>query len=269
MKCEEIEGLIIDYLENKLEPGQIAGIEKHLETCEKCLDDFKDIQEVLKLMSLEEMKKPDDSLRINFYHMLHNEIRRSREQKAEQSVHAGGYRPLKRVYRIAAGILIIICSAFAGMIFNSQINASRQNQELSQLKSEINELRKTALISMLRDQSSSYRIEAVNYAEELEKPDENVIRALVSTLNNDKNVNVRLAAAYALAKYPAVQSVRDSLVKSLPKQSDPILQVTLINILVEMREKNALKPIEQIITDKKTLNEVRSVAERGAQLLEI
>jgi len=268
MKCEEIEGLIIDYLEDKLEPDQAADIEKHIATCEKCLDDFKDIQEVLKLISAGEMKKPDDSMRINFYHMLHNEISKSREKRSEQQpVNHHWYH--RGAYRIAAGVLLLICSAFAGMIFSSQIFDSGRHKEMDQLRSEIAELRKTALFSMLKEQSSSYRIQAVSYAEELVTPDENVIGALVKTLNNDKNVNVRMAAAYALAKYPAVQSVRDSLVESLPGQSDPILQVTLINILVEMGEKSALKPIEKIITDKSTLNEVRSVAEKGALLLEI
>ncbi len=68
------QALIIDYLDNKLEREQILGIEKHLETCEKCLDELKDTQQMLQLISDEEMVKPDDSLRINFYHMLHNEI---------------------------------------------------------------------------------------------------------------------------------------------------------------------------------------------------
>src|SRR4030042_773191 len=116
-------------------------------------------------------------------------------------------------------------------------------------------MKKAAMFTMLRDESSSYRIQAVNYADEIETPDENVIEALVKTLNHDKNVNVRMAAAYALAKYAGQQAVCDSLVQSLPLQSDPILQVTLINILVERREKSALKPIQQIITDQNTLKE--------------
>jgi hypothetical protein len=76
-----------------------------------------------------------------------------------------------------------------------------------------------------------------------------------------------MAAAYALAKYADQQSVCDSLVRSLSQQSDPILQVTLINILVERREKSAVNPIQQIITDENTLEEVKNVAENGVKLL--
>jgi hypothetical protein len=76
-----------------------------------------------------------------------------------------------------------------------------------------------------------------------------------------------MAAAYALTKFTGIQSVRDSLVKSLSIQTDPIVQVTLINILVELKEKSALKPIEQIISSDKTIKEVKKVAENGVKLL--
>lgn len=269
MKCEEVEGLMIDYLDNKLEPEQIAKIEKHLETCEKCLDDLKDLQETMQLISREEMKKPDKSLRINFYHMLHKEMERNEEKKTTL-MQASKVRWYDRnIYRVAAGVALLICGTLTGMIFYSGILNSGQKEELSQLRSEVNDLKKTAMFTMLKDQSSSYRIQAVNYADEMDSPDENVIDALVKTLNNDRNVNVRMAAAYALAKFTNVQSVRDSLVKSLPGQNEPILQVTLINILVELREKSAVRPIEQIISSDKTMQEVRSVAENGVKLLEL
>ena len=77
MKCEEVETKMIDYLDNNLEEGIRQEIEKHLETCERCLDELKDTQQVLNLISEDEMVKPDDSLRINFYHMLHSEIKKS------------------------------------------------------------------------------------------------------------------------------------------------------------------------------------------------
>ena len=54
---------------------------------------------------------------------------------------------------------------------------------------------------------------------DLDNPDDNVIGVLVKTLNNDKNVNVRMAAAYALSKFAYQRAVCDSLVKSLSLQS--------------------------------------------------
>lgn len=267
MKCEEIESLMVEYLDNKLEKDRVTSIEKHLETCEGCLDALKETQQLLQLMSREEMNQPDESLRINFYHMLHSEIRKVKEGDSSKNfiVAAGWYE--KGIYRIAAGIALLLAGTFLGMILNRGLFNSGESKELGQLKSEVNSLRKTAMFTMLRDESSSNRIQAVDYANDISSPDENIVEALVKTLNNDNNVNVRMAAAYALAKFGNEQAVRDSLVASLSLQKEPILQVTLINILVELREKNALKPIEQIISNDKTMKEVRNVAETGAKLL--
>jgi len=266
MKCEELEEKIIDYLDGKLDKESNIEIEKHLETCERCLDEFRDLQEVIKIISNRKEIEPDDSLRINFYHMLHNEIR-----KSKSSGTAGVQREILPWYnhiffRIAAGFALLITGTLIGLLIHSGFTDSHQAQ-LEELRSEVTTLKKAAMFTMLKEESSSYRIKALDYAEDLTTPDENVIAILVKTLNTDKNVNVRMAAAYALSKYADQQPVCDSLVRSLSLQSDPILQVTLINILVERREKSAVKPIQKIIADENTLDDVKSVAENSIKYL--
>jgi hypothetical protein len=266
MKCEEVEFKMIDYLDKSLAESECQDIEKHLETCERCLDELKDTQQVLKLISNSEMIKPDDSLRINFYHMLHSEIKKS--GKSTLSIHktiAPWYSSPQ--YRIAAGIALLICGTFIGMLINGGFHYSSASNELKQLRSEVLDLKKATMFTMLKEESSSDRIQAVSYAGDLRNPDQNVIDELINTLNNDKNVNVRMAAAYALSKFADQRSVSDSLVKSLSHQSDPILQVTLINILAERKEKSALRPIQEIIANKSTLKEVKAVAENSLRVL--
>jgi HEAT repeat protein len=153
------------------------------------------------------------------------------------------------------------------MIIHSEIIKSYNSDCLEQLNTEVTALKKTAMFMMLKDGSSSDRIQAVNYTDGIKNPDQPVIDVLVNTLNNDKNVNVRMAAAYALARYADQKPVCDSLVNSLYHQDDPILQVTLINILVERKAKSAIKPIQQIISDKSTIKEVKDIAESSLKLL--
>lgn len=267
MKCEEVEMKMIDYLDNNLSDEMRDEIEKHLGTCERCLDELKDSQEILKLISQDEMIKPSDSLRINFYHMLHSEIKKNSgtDEKSIKTTPTAWYR--SGSFSIAAGIALIICGTFIGMFLYSGVVKSKNRNELALLHSEVNALKKTALFTMLNEQSSSDRIQAVNYVDDLENADEPVLDILFRTLNTDKNVNVRMAAAYALAKFAGQRSVIDSLVASLAKQNDPILQVTLINILVERKEHSAIKPIQEIINNKSTLIEVKQVAEKGVKML--
>ncbi len=267
MKCEEVESRMIDYLDKNLEESISHEIEKHLESCERCIDDLKDIQQVFNLISKGEMVKPDDSLRINFYHMLHNEIKKNDSGKSLLMKKAQAPWYSLSQYRVAAGIALLIGGTFIGMLINGKLNNSNTSNEVKQLRSEVYDLKKTAMFTMLEDESSSDRIQAVSYADQLDKPDPNVVAVLVKTLNSDKNVNVRMAAAYALSKFADQQAVCDSLVKSLSLQADPILQVTLINILAERKVKSALLPIQKIIANRSTLKEVRAVAENSLRVL--
>lgn len=265
MKCEEVEELIIDYLDKKLDAARTSDIEKHLESCERCLDEMMEIQEIMNGISRDEMIQPDDNLRINFYNMLHNEIRKDEIRRSDVSGSSSIRWYNWDIYRIAAGLALLICGTFIGMFLSSGLK--NKAQALQQLQSEVTSLRKSAIFTMLKEESSSNRIQGVSYANDLGTPDENVIGALMQTLNYDKNVNVRLAAAYALSKFADQHSVCDSLVKSLSLQTDPILQITLINILVERNEKSALKLIRQIMANKGTIDEVKAVAEGGARKL--
>jgi len=115
----------------------------------------------------------------------------------------------------------------------------------------------------LKDQSPSERIKAVGYAEDIVNPNEKVINALTNTLNHDKNVNVRLAALYSLAKFTDDRKVMDTLVTSLSNQTEPIIQIVLINILTEKKEVKAIGPIQDLIQNGKTLKEVKDIAQKG------
>jgi hypothetical protein len=267
MKCEEVDIRIVDFLDKNLGELEMTEIEAHLDTCERCLDEVRNFQNLLKVLSEDEFVKPEESLRINFYHMLHKEI---------ESVKTAGIVPGRRTakarininrYSIAAGIALLICGTFLGALIQSWKIGSNRNSELNQLHSEVTSLKQTVMFSMLKEESSSNRLQAVNYVTEMKNPDNSVIDVLIKTLNQDKNVNVRMAAAYALAKFADQRAVRDSLVSSLSFQTDPILQVTLINILVDIKESSALKPIESIMYDKNTLDVVKKVAENGVRRL--
>ena len=267
MKCEDVQLRMIDYLDKALEESVSQQIEKHLETCERCLDELRDTQHVFNLMSDSKMVKPDDSLRINFYHMLHSEIKKGEERTIMTFTKSVSPWYSQGAYRIAASIALLVCGTFIGLLVRGGLGNTTASNELKQLKSEVSDLKKATMFTMLKEESSSDRIQAVRYVEDIDKPDQNVIEVLVKTLNNDKNINVRMAAAYALSKFADQRTVCDSLVNSLSMQNDPLLQVTLINILAEKREKSAFKPIQEIIANKSTLKEVRAVAENSLRVL--
>ena len=267
MKCEDAERLMIDYLDENLDDENRMAMEAHLSSCEKCLDDVMELKDLFSGMRSRGNAEPGESLRINFYHMLHGEIRKNKLTGDDEGKTLGKGLLGRRWYGIAAGVAILITGTFMGIMIESGINRASAGREVSQLRTEISSLREATMMTMLKQQSSSDRIQALGYVNELENPDQDVIGVLVKTLNTDRNLNVRMAAAYTLAKYSDQRPVCDSLVKSLAIQTEPIIQITLINILAERKVKSAFIPIQRIIENKGTLKEVRTAAQNSLHQL--
>ena len=195
--------------------------------------------------------------------MLHSEI--ARQKKSSEPVKV---RKMNFPYsKIAAGLALLVAGTFIGMVLNPLLKHDNQSAELNQLKTEVQSMKEVVMMNMLNGESPSDRIKAVSYAEEIPSPNNQVIEALVKTLNTDKNVNVRMAAAYSLAKFTNRQVVVDSLVKSLEKQTDPIIQVVLMDILVQKHEASAVRPMQKIISSDKTIKEVKDIAKKNIQIL--
>ncbi|HEY8934956.1 MAG TPA: HEAT repeat domain-containing protein, partial [Cyclobacteriaceae bacterium] len=75
--------------------------------------------------------------------------------------------------------------------------------------------------------------------------------------------NVRLAALDALGKFHQQESVRKALIASLSIQKDPVVQISLIRLMVEMKEKGIVTQLQKITTDSETLPAVKDEAQAG------
>ncbi|WP_259015208.1 HEAT repeat domain-containing protein [Emticicia fluvialis] len=164
--------------------------------------------------------------------------------------------------RIAAGIALLIGGFTAGYYFNN----SRPDILIVESTPESN-LKKTLQFEQVKLTSASDRIDAVHQSLELKELDQELIQLLINTLNFDDNVNVRLAACQALARFGDEPMVREGLIQSLKIQTDPNIQITLIELLVIMKEKRASTTLEQISKDKAALDIVRLKAQEGAARL--
>jgi hypothetical protein len=167
---------------------------------------------------------------------------------------------------IAASICFLIIGFMGGrMSINTQQVAG--NTDMQEIKKEVIEMKQMVMFSMLEKQSASERLKAVSYVKEFTEPDAKVVNALLKTLNEDDNVNVRLAAARALAGLSSVGTAREGLVNSLNKQTDPIVQLALIDIFVELEEKRAVRQMQQLLEKQETLDVVKEEAKKGIQIL--
>ena len=169
-------------------------------------------------------------------------------------------------WRVAAAVVLLAGGIGIGVLLSSRKGADTPDQ-LAGMRKEIKEMKQMLLYSLIDDESASQRIKAVSYTEQMTNPDQKVIEVLVGTLNHDKNVNVRLAALYSLASFADNRVVCDSLVASLPRQTEPLIQVMLINLLAAKKDSRAIGPIKEIISNRNTLPAVKEAAEQSLKTL--
>jgi HEAT repeat protein len=112
-------------------------------------------------------------------------------------------------------------------------------------------------LSLMQQQSASERLRGVDYSYRIPQPDSQVLSALLHTVNYDQNVNVRLAALDALHQSAANQMVRRGLVESIERQTSPMVQIALIDLLVEIRDKEAADSLKNLTQEAGLNPEVR------------
>ncbi len=109
---------------------------------------------------------------------------------------------------------------------------------------------KSAMSSLLKDQSSFKRIRAVNMSSDFRSADQDVINALIKTMNSDENKNVQLAAVNALENFTDNEMVKTALLNTLDNAEEPFLKIKIINTLSNIKETRAIPFLNQIIDDK-------------------
>jgi HEAT repeat protein len=124
-------------------------------------------------------------------------------------------------------------------------------------------MRQQVALSLLSRPSATERIQGIGYSAEVTDPNDTTLAALFKAVDTDPNPNVRLAAVDALYLFRDRPGVRESLVRSLSVQSYPLVQVSLIDFLVDVRETRAVEALKGLIEAGELTPEVKKRAEQG------
>lgn len=124
-----------------------------------------------------------------------------------------------------------------------------------------NDQQKQMLFASLGNmESPSTRIAAAMKAYRMQAADKDIVDALVSTMNEDPSTNVRMAALEALSRFHRENYVKKKLIASLKKQKDPMVQIELIHVLTEMKQKSILDDLQKMVQDVNTNEAVKERA---------
>ncbi len=256
MEPDKLEGLLIDYIDGKLSTADRQQMELELAQNHEANRLYVQLREILDAISKSDEWEPGKKLRENFEKTLRAEIAAARN--AGSGNKQVFFQPV--FFRAAAAVALVM----VGIAIGFWINKNQQREEdLLALKKEV-EATKLIMMSMLDNrQSASQRMMGATVAFKMEKADDQIVQALTKTMNEDPNTNVRLAALEALGKFHQQEHVRKALIASLATQKDPVIQIALIRLMVEMKEKQAVKELLRISTDDEVIPAVKDEAHAG------
>ncbi|HYG01523.1 MAG TPA: HEAT repeat domain-containing protein [Chryseosolibacter sp.] len=256
MEREQLESLIIDYIDNKLNNVDRQKVETELMRNAEAYKLYEELKEVLHVMEKTSAIEPGQKAKAGFAQALNEEI------ASQQRGKLFFFSPA--LYRVAAAVTLLVLGVGIGYWISKH---NEQREELIAIKTEMQQTKMLMMRMLNNDQSASQRIQGVNVANRMVKADDEIVKALVNTMNEDPSSNVRLAALDALSKFTNDIDVRDALARSLSKQNDPVVQIALIQLLVKMKEKGVIEDLKRIVDDAETMKAVKDEAYSGIMKL--
>lgn len=267
MNCEQVKAEFPDYLAKSLGQEGSAAIQSHLAICGACHQELETLESVWSRLGVLKDAQPSSQVRARFYAMLEEhqlELRSQPNSRVTFGDWVEGWWPARPMWQFALGLLLLAVGVGLG---RSSLEKPKQDREIARLRDEVGGLRELLTLSLLQQQSASERLRGVSWSSQVQQPEEPVLSALLQTLNSDPNVNVRLAALDALQKFANIGGVRQGLLQALEKQKSPLVQITLIDWLVESKERQAVDVLTRISDEPQVQPKVRERARWGLRQL--
>lgn len=270
MKCNEVRELFADEWAGTLDMDSRADLKSHLLECASCREERESLNRLWASLGDIPSEEPGPAMRPRFYSMLQS-YQQDKDKAKERALHFshpgekfGRAFLLQPIFQFGLAAILLL----AGFLGGYALKSSRDGQEeLRNLREEVHAMRQMVTISLLKQQSASERLKGVSWSSQVSRPDSKFLSTLLNTLNYDPNVDVRLASVDAMSRFASYPEVRTGLIDSLAKQNSPLVQISLIDLLVQIHERQSIGVLRKIADDAGQNRQVRQRAEWGLQKL--
>ena len=237
MSEEELASQVLQYVAGEMPEGEQRLFEMAMQERPEVEAEVLSLRTLWQDLGLLPKPEPSAAMRAQFYQKLN---------ALQRPSHASRRLSWKLLFQAAGGLALFLVGLGVGH-FNSNFNSTKPAPaEISDLKTQVEGLRQTVALSLMDKQSASSRLQGVEWSSQVDRPDQELLTALLTTLNHDQNINVRLASLDALEKFTSDAGVRKSLEQSIPNQQSPLLQIALIDALVHIHDSGAAGEFKQL-----------------------
>ncbi|MDF2381187.1 HEAT repeat domain-containing protein [Nostoc ellipsosporum NOK] len=254
---------IVHYLHGELTDIERKNMESHLQTCPSCRQE---LNAALKLWNMFEelpVEPASANMEADFRRMLNG-------FKYEESRRNTGFWKRLSALRIhwSYGVAMLVIGLLTGYLIQSAGNNKAMHDQFAALSDEVKGMRQTVVLSLLQNPAATERIKAVAYTEQVNSSDKKVMDALLTTLNNDPNINVRLVTLDALMAFAEDPYVREGLVRSITQQESPLMQAALADAMVKLKEQRALQIWKKQLSEPELDQSVREKIRTSMQAIQ-
>lgn len=252
LHCASAQAHLVAYLSRQLPEAEHAALTTHLAGCADCRAELQAVQQVWQALGEVPVPAPGPRVRPEFYAMLAS-FKDALEPAPDYSLAGllGWLRALpipKPALRLAYSLCLLGIGMLGGYWLTGQQKTTvADQQQLTALAAEIGDMKQVMLLALIDHPSATERLRAVGYTKELTGAPARVVEALLSTLNHDPNVNVRLATLEALAPLAHDPTVRLGLVQSLPQQESLLVQAALADVMVQLQERRSVPALRKLL----------------------
>ncbi|MGA3187143.1 MAG: zf-HC2 domain-containing protein [Bryobacteraceae bacterium] len=256
MNCDETRLILPEYLNESLGEAQELAFSSHLATCEACRAEAERLGSLWRGLALlpGTFPEPGSNVRDRFYESL-----AAYRHGMESARH--GWReklaalwPRQPAWQMGISFALLVIGVGVGY------EVRPAGSEVAQLRGEVSGMRQMVALSLMQQQSAGERLRGVSWAYRVESSDTEVLSALLATVNNDASVNVRLAAVDALHAFGASPVTRTAIIQSIPKQTAPLVQIALIELLVDLKVTESATELKKLSADETVDTSVRERA---------
>jgi hypothetical protein len=275
MQCEEVRQQFTDHVTGQIDEPARTVLGQHLATCEECRGEADDLKRLWTTLGSLPEAEPSPELRARFHVMLEayrHGMDNAPKQKWWQTWQSrlGRWWPRQPAWQLGFALTLMILGVVIGRFSQGvpTVPVATQAPEVAELRAELSQMRQMVAISLMQQQSASDRLKGVNWSYQLQQPGSEILTALLDALMHDPNVNVRLATVDALRQFGDQPTVRQGVIEAMARQESPMVQIALIDLAVDLREKESVPVLRKLTEDQNIDQAVRERAQRRLSEME-